>query len=204
MPWFRQDGETAIAYADFIHYLMLPTEERTYTNAARATGKSHSLMEKRGQQWSWRLRAAAYDEHYMLLKLESVEAERDRMFVEHRALTQTGLHLVEAHMKALIRKLQSEDGDPIDALMQAGYKPGDIVRLFKEIEKADRDLVLQRSENAAAAQEKIEKLTEAHAEELSSAYRELLDELNLTPEQEEIARNVVQRQLVGATLEEGS
>jgi len=149
LPWFRQDGESAIAYADFIHFLMLPKEERSYTNAAKATGKSHSLMEKRGQQWSWRLRAAAYEEHYMLLRLESVEADRDRMFAHHKIVTESALMLVEKHFKALIKTLDESEG--LDALANAGYKMGDIVRLFKEAELADRMVVLERVKVAGEA-----------------------------------------------------
>jgi DNA-binding MarR family transcriptional regulator len=136
----------------------------------------------------------------MLLRLESVEAERDRMFVEHRALTSTALSLVDTHMKTMIRSLSEEEG--IDALAKAGYKPSDIVRLVKEIEKADRDLTLQRFENAKDAQERHERLVETHAEELAAMYRELVDELDLTPEQLEIAKAVAQRQLDGEPAEE--
>jgi prephenate dehydrogenase len=129
---------------------------------------------------------------------------RDKMFVEHQALTSTAMQLVDAHFRTLIQALQKGD-DPkaaIDALKDAGYKPSDIVRLFKEAEKADRDLVIARAENAKEAQEQLERLAESHADEMAALYRELLDELHLTPEQQEIAETVVRRQLVGTAEEE--
>jgi hypothetical protein len=198
--WFRQNGESAIAYADFIHFLMLPKEDRTYRKTAEAAGKSPSLIEKRGQQWSWQLRAASYEEHYMLLKLESVEAERDRMFVEHRALTASALQLVDAHMKALINRLGEEEG--LDALLEAGYKPADIVRLFKEIEAADRQLVLERTKNAKDAQDREEKLAEKHSDELAALCRTMLDEMDLSPQQRKIAEQVVRKELIGVQGDE--
>lgn len=202
-PWFRQDGETAICYADFMHFLMLPQDERTLKGAMAATGKSKSLMQKRIHQWSWKLRASAYDEHYLLLRLESVEADRDRMFREHRELTSMGLSIVGAHfqeLNRLIAEVQAqegetdEDGEPKS--LATGYKPADIIRLFTEAIKADRATVLGRAEAVANSAEEAERLAEKHSDELAALLTNVLDEVNLSPEQRLLAKEVIERHLV--------
>ncbi len=191
-PWHRQPGESAIAYADFMTYLSLPQEERTYRRVAEIAGKSVPMIGIYGARWSWPLRAAAYEEHYMLLRLESIEAERDDMFLRHRALAQQGLAIVEAQFTTIQKILADakENGEDIAAM-----KPDALVRLFTEAVKADRQAVLGRADALADIEQTQEALAEKHAEELAALIRTVINDLDLTDEQKEQAQELLRKNL---------
>lgn len=190
--WHRQPTESIQAYAAFCAYLMLPMEERTLNRTKDVVGKSLSLMEKWSQRFQWRVRAASYEEHYLLLNLESIQAKRDDMFLQHESLARTGVSIVEAAMTDLISKIQ--DGK----LSAEHLKPDALNKLLDTVVKVHRQSILGRAESAEAVAEQQEKLADRYADELAELMRNVLDELNLSEEQVAVAKAAVAKHLTGA------
>lgn len=175
-------------------YLTLPADERTMARTGEVINKSHSVMQKWGQMWQWTSRVAAYEEHYLLLRLESVEAERDDMWVQQKALAQVALSIVSGHFESLVEligKAQAEN-EHVNLV-----KPDALVRLFAEATKVQRMAIIGRIQGAADIAEKNERLAEAYSEELVQLMREVEQEIGLTPEQETKMQEVLKRHLVG-------
>lgn len=192
--WYRQKHESVQAYEAFMTYLTLPGDERTMKRTAEVLGKSLPLMQKWAQQWSWTTRVAGYEEHYLLLRLESVEAERDDMWVQQKALAQTALAVVGGHFDDFVKAMgEAMKNNQRIALI----KPDALVRLFDTATKIQRMAVLGRIEGAAEVQERNERLAEAYSEELVELMREVQGEIGLSPEQEEKMQIVLKRHLIG-------
>lgn len=189
--WHRQYGESIQAYGAFCAYLTIPLEDRTLKKTAAVVGKSYSLMEKWSQWWQWRVRAASYEEHYLLLNLESIQAKRDDMFLRHEALGQTAISVVEASLNQLVAEIK--DGK----LNAATLKPDAMQRLLDTAVKVHRMSIMGRADSASEVAEQQERLADRYAEELATLMRDVLDELNLTPEQQAVAKQAVTKHLVG-------
>lgn len=169
---------------------MLPMENRTLARTAEIVGKSVSMMEQWSADWFWRDRVAQYEEHYMLLNLESIQAKRDDMFLKHEALAMQAMSIVEQAFQEILATASEEDG-------KIEVAPGDLQRLFDTAVKVHRMSILGRAESAEQAAETQERLAERFSDELAELMRNVLDDLNLSPEQQEIAKASVTRHLVG-------
>lgn len=188
-PWMRQPNETRVAYEAFCMFLITP-EPRTYAKVARQLSKSEGLIQRWGARWSWQLRAAAYSEHVMMLHLESAEAERIRMFAEHRSLAREGIDLVRSHF-ATIRELIAANDGKADFI-----KPDTLVRLFAEAVKADKLTVEAMVATSEKSTEEAEALHQRYASELADLVKGLFDDLQLTPEQRELAKDALSKRLL--------
>jgi len=188
-PWHRQPHETNVAFSDFMTFLTLG-EKRTLTETARIVGKSHSTISKWSAKWNWYMRAAAYEEHYLLLRLESIEAEKDEMFVRHRAVAQTALTIVEQSLASKQEQIleQIRNEEPVTAM-----KDDSLIRLFDVALKAERMAVLGRVESAERADERNERLAEKFSEELAHLMADIMDGAELSEEQQEKAKAVMAR-----------
>jgi hypothetical protein len=192
--WMRQPHESWQAYEAFTNFLMLGND-RTYTATADAIGKSFSLVAKWGAQWHWMMRAAMYEEHYMLLRLESIEAKRDQMYVRHESLANVALSLVEGHFDTLLAALEKakEDGKK-----ELAMKPDALVRLFDIAVKVNRLAVIGRTEDLADAAERTERLAEAQSDELARIMKDFMASIDLTPDQQERAKEALSRVMTEA------
>lgn len=193
--WHRQPGESNVAYAAFMSFLTLG-EKRSVKDTCRVVGKSWSLLSKWSSQWNWFMRAAAYEEHYLLLRLESIEAERDDMFTRHRAVAQTALMIVEQSLESkqkLIMK-QIQDDKPVEVM-----KDDSLVRLFDMALKAERMAVLGRVESAERTDARNERLAEQFSEELAQLMSDVLNGAELSDEQQEKAKAVMAKHFATTT-----
>jgi hypothetical protein len=162
-------------------YLTLARDERTIKRAMEIVGKSKNLGDRWSRKWSWIVRAAAYEEHYMLLRLESVEARRDNMFVRQEGMAETALSIVEAHFNDLLEQ--------IDEAQKAGQvKPDALVRLFDTAAKIHRMAVKGRLDAHESSTKAREALAEAYADEMALFLKDLFNELQLSPTQSRLAR----------------
>lgn len=184
------------AYQAFMTYLM-QGQDRKVEDAARILEKSVPLMRRWSAQWQWRLRAAAYEEHYLLLRLESMEADRDDMFLRHKALASTAMVIIEAKFNELISLLRPDEDGNVKGLGEE-FKPDTLVRLFAEAVKVDRMSVLGRVEAAEKSAQEQERLAEEHADELASIIKSIVNDLNLDDDQLAIAREVIPKYVMGA------
>lgn len=186
--WFKQPGETAKAFEAFMVFLMLG-KDRTLGDTAKSLGKSYTAIARWSRQWHWAIRAGAYEEHYMLLRLESAEADRDAMYVKQRSMANSALDLVGAKMAAMLDAVVEGKLDS-DVL-----KSDAMVRLFDTASKIERMAVLGRISTQEKSAEEQERLEERYAEELASFTRELFNKIALTPEQEKKAKKAMAKLL---------
>lgn len=187
--WNRQSGESAQSYEAFMMFLMVPSRERTRVKVAEMLGKSGQILSRWAQKWSWDMRAAAYEEHVMLLSLESHTADVENLLQEHRKLTLKGREVVNAHLDMYLSALEN------GTLTEAQMKPEAVVKLFAEALKADRmtsdaQLVLYESEKR-----KREEMYEAFANDLVSLVNELMDECEMDDRQRAKAQDILLRHL---------
>lgn len=130
----------------------------------------------------------------MLLRLESVEAERDAMFVKHRAIASMALALVEGKMNWLMQKLE---GDEIKVLNSDEIKMEALVRLLDTASKIERMSVLGRLDAQERSAEEQERLEERYAEELAKFTQDFINGVGLSPDQEAKAKEVLAELLAG-------
>lgn len=188
-PWFRQPGESAQAYSAFMNFLMLSSDERTYPKCAEIVGKSASLMRQWGQQWKWRLRAAHYEEHYALLRLESLESKRDDMYVRHEALASQALAIVEAKFESFLAQIQ-EGAEKLE------MKPDALQRLFDTAIKVHRMAIIGRMDSMAERAESEERLAEKFSQELADLMQAVVNDLHVD---ERRAQEVLAKHLLNNT-----
>jgi hypothetical protein len=194
--WYRQPRESIQAYEAFMVYLTMPREERSFQKTGDALGKGYSCMAKWAQQWSWTLRAASYEEHYLLLRLESFEADRDEMWVRHKALAHTALTLIDAKFSQMVTALGPEGkGDP-------GIKPDALVRLLDVATKVERMSMLGRIAASEEISEREEKMAERFSDELVQLIREIKNESGLSKDQQDQIDQVLKRHLTGGKQED--
>jgi hypothetical protein len=193
-PWHRQKGEGWKAYEAFTTYLTLGPD-RTQAETARILGKSPQMMKIWAKQWHWTMRAAAYEEHYMLLRLESVEAERDDMYKRHRALANLGLSIVEGHFSAMVDELHEALGK--EEKLPEQFRPDALVRLFDTAAKLDRMATQGRLEADSAKEAREEKLADVYSDELADVLGGIIEDLGLSPQQQKEARKVITKHLTG-------
>jgi hypothetical protein len=187
--WHKQKGESTQAYEAFMAYMSLPTDDRTTRNAAKQVGKSQSLLTKWCFIWSWRLRAAAYEEHYLLLRLDSAAADRDTMYLQQKALAEEAQNLVMASIRHWASKI--EEGQLADLGQDA------MVKLLAEASKLQRMAVLGRAESAEAVAAENERLADRWAKELAELMKAVIDECNLDDRQKAQFKVVMTRHLTG-------
>jgi hypothetical protein len=194
-PWYRQPGESRIAYEAFCMFLTIP-EPRTYKKVGEAVGKSLQQITRWGRHWNWQLRAAAYSEHHLLLRLESTEAERERMYNEHRTLARQGQAIVEKHFEIILDALKEDEQGQID--IKGMIKPDALVRLFDAVTKVERMSVLGQIDDREKTAEEREALQERYATELADLFKGLMDDLQLSPQQKQMAKAAFAKRFVGA------
>lgn len=188
--WYRQPNEGIKPYEAFMTYLTLPPEDRTMQKTAEVLGKSYGLMTMWSRQWQWQNRVAAYEEHYLLLRLDSFEADRDEMWRGQKFIADMGMQIIQAHFEELIGTI-GEDGK------SKAVKADALVRLFAESAKVQRMAVLGRVASATEAAERNERLAEQYSDELVELIQEVKALVGLNPEQEEKLNEVLKTKLVG-------
>lgn len=188
--WRKQKGESSQAYEAFMTYLMLPAETRTAKNAAEALGKTMSLLLKWSCQWSWVYRVGAYEEHYLLIRLESVEADKDAMWRQQKTIADTGLEVVSAGLAYLISEINENGG--LDKI-----KGDTLVRLLDTAAKIQRMAVLGRSQLFDEVKERRQTLHEEWSDELAQTFVDFMNRMSLNQEQQEQAKVVLEELLVG-------
>jgi hypothetical protein len=171
-------------------FLMLGPS-RTLGETAKTLKKHYSQIARWSRQWHWALRAGAYEEHYMLLRLESTEAERDAMYVKQRSIAANALTLVEAKLASVLAEIDEEGKLTTDSI-----KMDALVRLLDTATKIERMAVLGRIDAQERSAEEQERLEERYAEELANFTRDLINGLSLNPKQEEQAKEVLSKLLV--------
>lgn len=189
-PWFRQEAESIPAYEAFMLYLTMG-RERNMAQVSRDLGKAENLIYRWSSRWRWQDRVAAYEEHFLTLNLDSYEAERERMWRRHRSLANEAMVLVEATFAGLREKIDTEGR--LDAI-----KPDALVRLMAEAAKLDRMAVLGQIEAHAKSAEERERLIERYGEELANTMKELMGDVQLTPEQQQKFQDALQRHVIEA------
>lgn len=186
-PWFRQRGESVQSYSAFQTYLAMPQETRSLIRVAEVVGKSGQLMRNWSSEWSWVMRVAAYEEHFLLIRLDSLAADRDTMWTEQQALGNKVVGLVGSAFEGLIGEYMGQDGK----LDIKAMKPEVMVRLLAEATKLQRQATLGRVESAEKIAETNEKISERYAEELVSMFQTFLNRMNLSDEQLTVAQGVI-------------
>jgi hypothetical protein len=186
--WHKQHGESVQAYEAFMAYLTQPMESRTLAQACEIVGKGRSCLSKWHRQWSWKLRVASYEEHFLLVRLDSIEADRDRMWREQQNVAESAIDAVTARLKDILGKVGA-DGK----LGNEDLKPEALIRLLDTATKIQRIAVLGRAELASQVKEKGEALQAQWADELSSLFGQFINDLELTPDQQDRAQEVLAR-----------
>lgn len=191
--WNRQPQEGMAAYEGFMVFLAMG-KERTASKVAETQGCSTANISRWMGMWSWAYRVAAYEEHYMLLRLEDIEAKRDDMFAQQEGLALTALALVGGQFESMLESMRKaiEDGEKYE-----GLKGDTLVRLFDTAAKVQRMAVMGKIANLADVQEREEKLAEAHSQELADLIGAFMNDLELTPDQQEKAQEVLKARLLG-------
>lgn len=191
--WHQQEGESHKEYASFMTFLTLPAEERTLAKCAERLNRSRALMERYSAKWSWILRVSRYEEHYLLLRLDSLAADRDSMWATQQALGTKAVAIAESAMETLIGEHTSPDGK-IDL---AVLKPEVMVRLLAEATKLQRLATLGRVESAEKIASDNDALTDRWSDELAAILSDFTNSLNLTEQQQEQARKSILEILMG-------
>jgi hypothetical protein len=190
MGWHRQPGESHQAYEAFTAYLMAG-KKRTIQKAADAVGKERVTLAKWSRIWSWGIRAAQYEEHYMLAQLESIEAKREEMFHRHEIVATTALSIVEGSLELIAKAMSSDEESLV-------MKPDTLVRLFKEAVIVHRMSILGRVEAEADDAMRIERMAEEFADELSELMTTVMNEADLPDDKKVEIQRIVKRQLTKA------
>lgn len=190
--WHKQKGESVQAYEAFMTYLTLPQDERTIRKVSQILSKSETLLSRWSSQWSWQIRVGSYEEHFLLMRLDSIEADRDDMFRQHRATTKSAVTIVEGELAKLLDLLNEADDEEKKKL---ALEPKDLIRLLDVATKADRETVMKRAEALAQSAEAHERLLEREADEIASFVKGLMEELGLDAEQQQVVKAYMERKL---------
>lgn len=199
-PWMKQRGESVQAYSAFMIYLMMEPDKRSMAQTAKDVGKSVSLIHKWAGMWSWTMRVGQYEEHYLLIRLESVAADRDAMWLRQKVISETALNIVEASLWDIIKKIDPATGQlDIDVL-----KPEALTRLLDTATKIQRMAVLGRAQNADEVAQQNERLTERWGEELAETLNTFMDHMEFGPDQKAQAQKVLTEVILGQAAEQKS
>lgn len=193
-PWHKQKGESAQAFEAFCAYLTLG-KERTVKAAAEAIGKNIHTLGNWSKRWSWAMRAAAFEEHYAIMRLEDYVARRDDMYARLESVADKALALAENNIDVLLDEMRQarESGEDADIVV----KPEAIPRLLGEAAKISKDAVLGRLAAQEVDAANAESLEERWAEDLSRFAQRLLSGLDLNDEQRKKAEDLLKTDLVG-------
>jgi hypothetical protein len=174
MPWHRQKGESRQAFEAFMTYL-IAGQDRSLTQASNDVGKSRTLIARWSRQWHWVHRVGCYEEHYMLLQLESVEAQRDVIYAKQARLADLATSIVEARLTSLMA--QMEEGK----LSEEDLKNDSLIRLFSESTKIEKSAIEKRIEGAKELSERRKTIEEEYGEQLAEKLQQIMNELGVDP-----------------------
>jgi hypothetical protein len=173
-PWHRQKGESSQAFEAFMTYL-IAGQDRSLTQVSNDLGKSRVLMGRWSRQWHWVHRVACYEEHYMMIHLESVEAQRDIMYTKQARLSEMATDIVESRLKSLLALM--EEGD----ITEAQLKNDSLIRLFSEATKIEKSALEERIKGAKEISERKAKIEEEYGEQLAEKLQVIMNELGVDP-----------------------
>jgi hypothetical protein len=188
--WHRQPNESVPAYEAFMLYLS-SGKDFTQTDTAKALGKSNTLIKRWARVWRWTDRQALYEEHFQLMRLESAEAQRDRMWARIDSLSDKALLIVDANFERFLGGFE-EDGTPKE---KEEMKADALVRLFTEAVKAQKMAVLARIQNRTESAEEQERIATKMADDMASVLREIMNDLGVPDEQ---AKEILRKHLMAA------
>lgn len=156
LPWERQNGESAQAFAAFLVYLNLGAE-RSHQTVSQQCGKSISLIGRWSRAYGWVERCRAWDNYLQREAKKAAVAEIRKMNQRH------------------ISMAQQIQGAVLQALIDLG---SDIVtpQNFAAVVKLSTDLERQRMEAEAKETISSEELREqAEDDPLTAALKEDMD-----------------------------
>lgn len=137
LAWERRPKETVPAYEAFATYL-LHGPERSTANAARALGKSKTLMDRWSGQHDWALRVSAYEEHFQLGRIADTESQREEMLDDLTEIATRGFSIVKQRLAAMIdpvvidgKEVELPNGQKLNEAMM--LKPQELVALLREV-----------------------------------------------------------------------
>lgn len=131
-PWERQEGESGKAYEAFGVYRDMGAG-RTVSAVARQLRKSRALVDRWKRQWGWAERARAYDQ----------ELER----AAHEEALKAVREMSRRHIGMAVR-MQTKALEALADLKPKTMRPKDIVAMFHEGVKLERDSRAQIVEDA--------------------------------------------------------
>lgn len=179
-----------------MHYLMLG-RDRTVSEAARTMegadgtmGRNEGLLRRWCQKWNWVYRCAAYEEHFLLLRLESLAADRDSMYERQKEIADSALNIVGVGFEQLQLRLSAAiDSGSLEEVV----KPDALSRLLDIATKVQRLAIIGRMEAAEAAAERDEKIAETYAADMANLAKELMADLEVPQEkaQELLAKHLL-------------
>jgi hypothetical protein len=103
---------------------------RSIRKAAESLGKSDLMLERWSAKHGWVLRAAAYEEHFMLKQLDRTEDLRDSMMQRHRDLLAKMYKVVDSRADDWLEILEQD--------REIELEDSDVIRLLKEVISLDR------------------------------------------------------------------
>ena len=112
-PWKRLPGETAKAYAAFLHYLSLPPNGRSIAAAVEAAGRKQSTIrhwERWSSQYGWVDRAQAYDVDALTRSMEHRQQDTERA---RQRLYDQGLDLLNDYLAMGQGRMPVGDATPV-------------------------------------------------------------------------------------------
>lgn len=190
--WFRQPSESIEAYESFMVYLTLPMKERSVRKASEIVGKNQGTLNKWSMRWCWTMRVGAYEEHYLLLRLDDMEVARDEMFRDQNSIASTALDIVRIEFQRFLQMLQETESGT------SGIKPDALTRLMDTAAKIQRLAVNGRLKAAEQMRDRSEKLSDEQSDELVLLIREVMNTVELTADQQAQMQEVLKARLVGA------
>ena len=162
--WQQLPGESPPAFQAFVVYRNLEAKERSLQRVGSELAKSRTLISRWSGRWDWLERAAAWDDHQEMRRLEHRIEEKQRMDDEH-------LKIIKAARSKALQALAQMD---VETLATNMYELRNWITEFMRLER----VVMGEPESIEEGREKIE--IHASIEERLKAYvpvfQELLDE----------------------------
>ena len=134
LPWERQTGESAQAFASFLAYLQMGAD-RSLSAVGQRLGKSKALMERWSREKEWQERIRAYDNDVEKQARRKAVASRKDMVDRHIGIA---MQLQKKALQAL-KDLSVEDMTPKDIK--------EYIKMATDLERLNRTL---EEESAAA------------------------------------------------------
>ena len=141
LPWERQNGESAQAFAAFLVYLNLGAE-RSHQTVSQQCGKSISLIGRWSRAYGWVERCRAWDNH---IQYEAKKAA----ITEVRNMTKRHVTMAQQIQNAAMRALKELGSDMVNPKNFAA-----IVKLATELERQNLEAqVTAASEEISSTQD---------------------------------------------------